>query len=188
MRRRPANTSASTIPRKAQIPNGILEKGPHEIVFPDIEQGMPWVWHSGPLVTRVLTPDREISLRVDGIPVQAEVLDGRSEVLLNLSEGRHVIQIEGASGRTMAAVRIVEYRQEVLEQFSASLERWSSSKRVGPEMSPREVFTVLGTTVPRSRAGGALGVIERAAYSHHPVVRADYKTVLDALFDLGGVA
>jgi len=173
--------------RKVEAAEGLLVQGPHQLSFPDIERGMPWVWHGGALKLSVLTPDPSLTLKLDGMEVPISVQDGRAEATLELSEGRHVLELEGPSGRTVAAVRAVEYRKEVLDLFATSVERWLPSAQVGPQMSPREVFTALiGTD---SLVGGnALWVIEKAAYSRHPVARADYLAVFKALREMGGLA
>jgi len=173
--------------RRKETSEGILVQGPHELSLPDIERGMPWVWHGGALRLSVLTSDTSLSLRLDGMDMPMNVQDGKSETILDLREGRHVLELEGPSGRTVAAVRVVEYGREVLDLFVSSVERWSTSTQVGPQMSPREVFSAING---KDLLGfdNALGVIEKAAYSHHPVVRADYLVVFKALWEMGGMA
>lgn len=173
--------------RKAEAGEGILVKGPHELSFPEIERGTPWVWHGGTLKMAVHTPDSSLTLRLDGMEVPMSVWEGRAEAVLELTEGRHLLELEGPSGRTVAAVRAVEYRKEVLDLFAASMERWLPSAQVGPQMSPREVFGALAGR-DSLEGGNALWVIERAAYSRHPVARADYLAVFKALREMGGLA
>lgn len=173
--------------RKVEASEGVLVQGPHEISFPDIERGTPWVWHGGALRMSVLTPDPSLTVRLDGMEVPIAVQDGQAEATLELGEGRHLLELEGPSGRTVAAVRAVEYRKEVLDLFAASVERWSPSAQVGPQMSPREVFGALAGR-DSLEGGNALWVIERAAYSRHPVARADYLAVFKALREMGGLA
>ncbi len=181
-RKVPASMVAS---KKVEVPDGLLVKGPHSLRFPDIEHGMPWVWHGGRMRMKVSTPDPAIVMKVDGAEIPLTVVDGAAEAVLDLEVGRHVVELEGVSGRTVAAVRMVEYRKEVLDLFASSLETWSPSSLVGPQMSPREVFTALGAL--QTGMAEALGVIERAAYSHYPVARTDYKKVFHALMELGGL-
>ena len=166
------------------------EIAPLLIEFPQIGEGLPDVWGEGePL---------RISIRLRrGSAQRASLLiqfDGKTKKLTSTAPGRWAITHTFKKGRyTIRArlkkdgrvlegareIKIVDYREEVVEIFSSALNTFRErGVDLKADFTPREVQAAVERGVPninRAALDELVSVFELAKYSHHPITRKEYE-------------
>jgi hypothetical protein len=166
--------AGAAAPRREERP-----KGPYQIAFPQIMHPLPDVWGAGdPLRIAVQGRPGMVRLRVDG--GEGEDMDlsrGTAYTSRTLSMGMHEIEVEGPDGRCSVPVKVVDYREEVVQLYSSAFDTWKASGNVEAQMTPREALDRLadGGKLPRARAEELFFTFEYAEFSMRPVRREDYE-------------
>jgi transglutaminase-like putative cysteine protease len=166
--------------------------------FPDIGSALPVVWGIGDGLKIVC-----FLTNSDGVPLAAKTLNieiggiqfdiitdssGRAAAMHTFSQkgqfeltAKYSPTTESVSAEARAAIRIVDYREEIIDLYNSLIE-WLCRLRIdiSPEATPREVKEAVIHSFKRITAEALNDVIlcfEEADYSLHPVNRKNYLTM-----------
>jgi len=157
-------------------------RGPYEICFPEISEGLPAVWSRAPLRVRVRGRAEELELWIDDVPVKTmELRDQTAETELLLEEGVHRLSVRGSEGISEREMRIVDYREETVEIYKLSFTKLMTvHPALTSGMAPREAQNLLNGLVG-DRCLQDLEVMtslfERANFSMASVGRPEYESM-----------
>lgn len=180
-------------------------KAPVSLHFPAIKAEFPDVWgvaESIDIVVRLddkaLAAQRQVAglkITVDGDAVsplftrglatirKAFPTAGERAIIADLA-----VQGETVPRRSQRTLRIVEYRTEIADVFTSFREE--ASRAITPireDATPWEIFDILtsaNTRLPSSVLREIVSSFEEAKYSNHPVTRATYERMINALLQL----
>jgi len=153
-----------------------------QILFPHIKEPLPDVWGVGEpldIVVRVEgTGSDKVRVRVDGEEKDLKLTDGRGVFKKTFSEkGAHKIEAECGGAGAAREVRIVDYREEIIEVFKSLFNSFKERLGLNDDATPREFASAAA-----GKAGEVKGqleelvrVFEIATYSPHSVGREDYE-------------
>lgn len=178
------------------------------IRFPDIDDAHPDVWDTEAPLTVVVTVRDGDAGRADAQVRLVRTVKGRTAPVGEAAtDERGVARFEVTfpetgeqdlvatrilddrpAGQAVRAVRVVEYRDEVVETFE-DFRSWAASNfsAVDPRHTAREFIDRFADSrpgTPTAPLETIVGIYEVANYSEHPVDRATYLRMVDAFLEL----
>lgn len=191
----------------APPPAVVYKKAPVGIEFPQIKPRFPDVWgvdepveialrlSDGGLVGQKTIPG--FRLTVDGEPIQAVFLRGQTALRRTFArkgEKEIVAELkvknESSPRRTTRHLKIVDYREEIADVFENF--KQEASRTITPlreDATAWEIYDLLtdaNAKLPRQVVRDIVSCFEEAKFSNHPVTRATYERMIQALLHLEG--
>ena len=159
-------------------------EGPFNIVFPKIDARLPLVWGEDLPLTVVICKNgrsSSASLAIDGVPTEElSLVNGPAELSMALTKGTHIVTVLSREGHSEAEVKIVDYREEIVNLFGELIEKLVADNwNVRDEMTPREMQSSIMEKVPLSQEEALenlMSLFETASYSTHDITRDHYET------------
>lgn len=162
---------------------------PYVIKLPDISEPFPRVWGIGEkLRVRVDGFSGTLRFSVDGAVIDIQEVSGTYENASILSKGNHRISVSGPLGEASIGIRVVDYREEIVDIYGESFERYRTSM-VGlkSSMTPREMQILIKerNDIDRSAVEDVVSLFEIAEFSVHDVGREEYERMFIASMSMG---
>jgi hypothetical protein len=158
-----------------------LSSSPYMIELPQVEEGLPWVWGEGePLHFQLSGPSGRVRASIKGIwdGGDIELADRPYQMERAFHKGIFLFTVTGGLGRTEREFRVVNYREEVIDLFKETLQRWRSElPELSDDLGPREIQWKVRGLVGEDRADALDELIlmfEHAEYSLHDIQRKEY--------------
>lgn len=164
-------------------------EGDFKLTFPQIREPLPAVWGAGEPLTLVIQDkaggDRDITILIeDKVTGQFILEQGVAHVELHLDKGDHRITV-GPGGNTdtgrasWADVRIVDYREEVVQLFNEMYRGYRASHAsLKDEMTARELEIAMRKDLVEDKQknlGDTIMLFEYANYSQHAIQRKEFE-------------
>jgi len=163
-----------------------LVEGLFRLRFPSIREPFPLTWGAGePLEMEIVSQECAAAvamLSVDGGEQFAIRLEsGRAVVPLMFAKGIHQVRVSPIggvrpAGCSVATLRIVDYREEIVRMFNDLCHRLRPSR--DEALTPRELERTAGAGMPEAEQKlleTAVATFEVANYSLHDIRRADFE-------------
>lgn len=158
-----------------------LSSSPYMIALPQVEEGLPWVWGEGePLHFLLSGPSGRVRASIKGIwdGGDIELADRPYQMERTFHNGTFLFTVTGGLGRTEREFRVVNYREEVIDLFKETFQRWRSEiPELSDDLGPREIQWKVRDMVGEDRADALDELIlmfEHAEYSLHDIQRKEY--------------
>ena len=176
-------------PRVRERLTGILparqtkrRRGPYAVSFPEIPEGLPAVWSQAPLRVKLEGRAKELEVWIDDVPLRTlELDDHRAETEVLLGKGAHQIAVRGPEGSSEREMRIVDYREEMVELYKLGFAKlMSTHKGLTVDMAPREAQNLLKGSIGIERLQDLevmTSLFERANFSQAPAGRQEYENM-----------
>jgi uncharacterized protein DUF4129 len=181
------------------------KRAPVVVHFPQIKPDFPDTWGlNEPFDIVLKVEDRAyheqrqipgLTLTIDGETVQPVFTRGTAGIRRVFKRpGEKPITIEMRLGgevqprRTVRPLKVVEYRAEIADVFASFREE--AAKTITPireDATPWEIFDLLTSASPKIPGNTLREIIssfEEAKYSNHPVTRATYERMINALLEI----
>ena len=161
----------------------------YEISLPRIEPPFPPVWGQGePLLIRLSGAGGTAQVLIDGRPEDEVDLASGRELERSFEKGPHLVRMEGAEGSRELAIRIVDYREEVVDLYNSWRGEWAkAAPGLTEDLGPREVEMLVRPLLDggsHASLGEAVSIFERAEYSLHPIGRSEYERMYRACLEV----